>query len=40
MVRGDVIDFSASAGAGDAAIPAAQLISNTLAYARELVRII
>ena len=41
VVRGDVIDFAATrGGGGEAAIPAQQLISNTLAYARELERII
>ena len=39
-VRGDVIDFAAMTPAPEAAIPAAQVMSNTLAYARELERII
>jgi hypothetical protein len=39
-MRGDVIDFSASAASGEPAIPAASLINHTLAYAREMERII
>ena len=38
IIRGDVIDFVKANS--EAAIPAAQLISHSLAYARELERII
>lgn len=39
-LRGDVIDFAGAAAKAESSVPAAQLISSTLAYARELERII